>query len=150
MRICTPHLPPHLYITINTPTYPNIPLCTPVYPHIPLYTPTYPYIHTPTTPLFSQVAEKGVSVFLLPKGFLGTLHGLWDVLPLLSNSWVGEAAQIAFLERKMGAKFVERTYVFYSAHLTPLPPFDTIVMFQIDKSVKTACSKGLLKKRVSP
>lgn len=56
----------------------------------------------------TYVLEKGISVFLMPRGFLGTLRGMWDVLPLLSNSWVGEASQRAFLERKMGAQFVVR------------------------------------------
>eukprot|EP00271_Cylindrocystis_brebissonii_P009214 TRINITY_DN23901_c0_g1_i1.p1 TRINITY_DN23901_c0_g1~~TRINITY_DN23901_c0_g1_i1.p1 ORF type:complete len:537 (+),score=80.28 TRINITY_DN23901_c0_g1_i1:414-2024(+) len=54
------------------------------------------------------VLRRGLSVFLMPKGFLGSLQGLWDVLPMLSNSWVGEAAQIAFLKRHMKAEFVLR------------------------------------------
>lgn len=54
------------------------------------------------------VLEKGVSAFLMPAGFLGTVRALWDVIPLFSGTSVGEAAQLRFLKRRMGARFVKR------------------------------------------
>ncbi|KAH7447582.1 hypothetical protein KP509_01G112600 [Ceratopteris richardii] len=55
------------------------------------------------------VKKKGISVFLMPSGMLGTVQALWDVLPLFSNTGWGESSNIAFLEKHMGAKLIKRT-----------------------------------------
>ena len=55
-----------------------------------------------------QVRQRGISVFLMPAGMLGTVQSLWDVLPLFSNSGWGETSNIAFLEKHMGTKLVKR------------------------------------------
>ena len=55
-----------------------------------------------------QVRQRGISVFLMPAGMLGTVQSLWDVLPLFSNSGWGEISNIAFLEKHMGTKLVKR------------------------------------------
>eukprot|EP00850_Spirogloea_muscicola_P018116 SM000162S02394 [mRNA] locus=s162:280670:283014:- [translate_table: standard] len=52
------------------------------------------------------VLQKGLAVFLMPAGALGTLRALWDVAPLFANGALGEAANMAFLKRRMGAEFV--------------------------------------------
>lgn len=54
------------------------------------------------------VKQHGISVFLMPSGMLGTLLSLVDVLPLFSNSAWGQRANIAFLEKHMGATFEKR------------------------------------------
>eukprot|EP00252_Welwitschia_mirabilis_P002028 TRINITY_DN1197_c0_g1_i1.p1 TRINITY_DN1197_c0_g1~~TRINITY_DN1197_c0_g1_i1.p1 ORF type:complete len:521 (-),score=93.92 TRINITY_DN1197_c0_g1_i1:193-1755(-) len=54
------------------------------------------------------VERKGVSIFLMPSGMLGTLIALWDVLPLFSDSGWGQSTNIAFLEKHMGATFESR------------------------------------------
>lgn len=41
-------------------------------------------------------------------GMLGTLQALWEVFPLFTNTGWGESANLAFLEKNMGAKFEER------------------------------------------
>lgn len=52
-----------------------------------------------------QVKNKGVSIFLMHAGMLGTLQALWDVFPLFTNTGWGESSNLAFLEKHMGAKF---------------------------------------------
>ncbi|XP_002965264.2 uncharacterized protein LOC9659080 isoform X2 [Selaginella moellendorffii] len=54
------------------------------------------------------VKDKGISVFLMKAGMLGTLMALWDVLPIFSNTGWGQDANIEFLKRHMKTKFVER------------------------------------------
>lgn len=54
-----------------------------------------------------QVKQHGISVFLMPSGMLGTLHSLLDVLPLFSNTGWGQSANLAFLEKHMGASFIK-------------------------------------------
>ncbi|XP_010272086.1 PREDICTED: uncharacterized protein LOC104607980 isoform X2 [Nelumbo nucifera] len=54
------------------------------------------------------VKQHGISVFLMPSGMLGTLLSLLDVLPLFSNTAWGQSANIAFLEKHMGASFKKR------------------------------------------
>eukprot|EP00268_Persea_americana_P036682 TRINITY_DN361_c1_g1_i1.p1 TRINITY_DN361_c1_g1~~TRINITY_DN361_c1_g1_i1.p1 ORF type:complete len:564 (-),score=93.00 TRINITY_DN361_c1_g1_i1:293-1849(-) len=53
------------------------------------------------------VKQHGISVFLMPSGMLGTLHSLLDVLPLFSNTGWGQSANLAFLEKHMGASFIK-------------------------------------------
>ncbi|KAL2904236.1 Trypsin-6 [Bienertia sinuspersici] len=54
------------------------------------------------------VKQHGISVFLLPSGMLGTFLSLVDVLPLFSDSTWGQHANLAFLEKHMGATFEKR------------------------------------------
>ncbi|ESR51741.1 zinc finger MYND domain-containing protein [Citrus sinensis] len=54
------------------------------------------------------VKQHGVSVFLMPSGMMGTLLSLIDILPLFSNSHWGQNANLAFLEKHMGATFEKR------------------------------------------
>ncbi|KAH7674589.1 hypothetical protein IHE45_08G084200 [Dioscorea alata] len=54
------------------------------------------------------VRQHGISVFLMPSGMLGTLLSLLDVIPLFSNTGWGQKANIAFLEKHMGASFEKR------------------------------------------
>lgn len=54
------------------------------------------------------VKEHGISVFMMPSGMLGTLLSLVDVLPLFSNTIWGQNANLAFLEKHMGASFEKR------------------------------------------
>ncbi|MCD7472379.1 hypothetical protein HAX54_013607 [Datura stramonium] len=54
------------------------------------------------------VKNRGISIFLLQAGMLGTLSALWDVLPLFINNGWGEKSNIGFLEKHMGASFEER------------------------------------------
>ncbi|KAK1311097.1 hypothetical protein QJS10_CPA08g01625 [Acorus calamus] len=54
------------------------------------------------------VKQHGISVFLMPSGMLGTLLSLLDVLPLFSNTVWGQNANLAFLEKHMGASFEKR------------------------------------------
>ncbi|KAL7103469.1 hypothetical protein ACP275_08G181200 [Erythranthe tilingii] len=54
------------------------------------------------------VKNRGVSVFLMQAGMLGTLQALWEVFPLFTNTGWGENSNIAFLKKHMGASFEER------------------------------------------
>ncbi|XP_068652476.1 uncharacterized protein [Aristolochia californica] len=54
------------------------------------------------------VKQHGISVFLMPSGMVGTLRSLFDVLPLFSNTAWGQSANLAFLEKHMGATFEKR------------------------------------------
>ncbi|XP_065860954.1 uncharacterized protein [Euphorbia lathyris] len=58
--------------------------------------------------LYLNVKQHGVSVFLMPAGMMGTLLSLVDVLPLFSNTAWGQNANLAFLEKHMGATFEKR------------------------------------------
>lgn len=55
-----------------------------------------------------QVKHKGISIFLMQAGMLGTLSALWDVLPLFSNTLWGENSNIGFLKKHMGTSFEKR------------------------------------------
>ncbi|XP_068644365.1 uncharacterized protein [Aristolochia californica] len=57
---------------------------------------------------FDYVKHKGVSIFLMESGMLGTLRALWDVFPLFANTGWGESSNLAFLKKHMGATFEER------------------------------------------
>ncbi|KAF5948827.1 hypothetical protein HYC85_014784 [Camellia sinensis] len=57
---------------------------------------------------YEYVKHKGVSIFLMEAGMLGTLQALWDVFPLFTNTGWGESSNIDFLEKNMGASFVKR------------------------------------------
>lgn len=57
---------------------------------------------------FEYVKNKGVSIFLMHAGMLGTLQALWDVFPLFTNTGWGENSNLGFLEKHMGASFVQR------------------------------------------
>ncbi|GMP65388.1 hypothetical protein CsSME_00026201 [Camellia sinensis var. sinensis] len=57
---------------------------------------------------YEYVKHKGVSIFLMEAGMLGTLQALWDVFPLFTNTGSGESSYIDFLEKNMGASFVKR------------------------------------------
>jgi hypothetical protein len=59
--------------------------------------------------LHYQVKKHGISVFLMPAGMLGTMLSLADVLPLFSNTVWGQSANLAFLEKHMGATFKRRS-----------------------------------------
>ncbi|GBG61500.1 hypothetical protein CBR_g21843 [Chara braunii] len=52
-----------------------------------------------------HIKRKGVQVFLMPAGMIGTLHALWDVFPLFSNTAFGERRNVQFIERHMNTKF---------------------------------------------
>ncbi|XP_077221357.1 uncharacterized protein LOC143855078 [Tasmannia lanceolata] len=54
------------------------------------------------------VKHKGVSIFLMQSGMLGTLRALWDVFPLFANTGWGENSNLAFLKNHMGATFEQR------------------------------------------
>ncbi|XP_004244131.1 uncharacterized protein [Solanum lycopersicum] len=54
------------------------------------------------------VKHKGISIFLMQAGMLGTLSALWDVLPLFSNTLWGENSNIGFLKKHMGTSFEKR------------------------------------------
>nr|XP_004252023.1 uncharacterized protein LOC101252754 [Solanum lycopersicum] len=54
------------------------------------------------------VKRKGVSIFLMQAGTLGTLRALWDVFPLFTNTGWGENSNIRFLKKHMGASFDQR------------------------------------------
>ncbi|XP_051125089.1 uncharacterized protein LOC127247317 [Andrographis paniculata] len=54
------------------------------------------------------VKNRGVSIFLLPAGMLGTLRALWEVFPLFSNSEWGENSNLKFLEKHMDTSFEVR------------------------------------------
>ncbi|KAE9456554.1 hypothetical protein C3L33_11590, partial [Rhododendron williamsianum] len=57
---------------------------------------------------YEYVKHKGVSIFLMQAGMLGTLQALWDVFPLFTNTGWGENSNIGFLKNHMGASFSER------------------------------------------
>ncbi|KAJ0046465.1 hypothetical protein Pint_04171 [Pistacia integerrima] len=57
---------------------------------------------------YEYVKNKGVSIFLMQAGMLGTLEALWDVFPLFTNTGWGESSNIGFLKKHMGANFEER------------------------------------------
>ncbi|KAM0997533.1 hypothetical protein ACFX13_007508 [Malus domestica] len=57
---------------------------------------------------FEYVKNRGVSIFLMQAGMLGTLQALWDVFPLFTNTGWGENSNIGFLEKHMGASFDQR------------------------------------------
>ncbi|GAB2230571.1 hypothetical protein Droror1_Dr00014844 [Drosera rotundifolia] len=57
---------------------------------------------------YEYVKEKGVSIFLMQAGMIGTLQALWDVFPLFTNTGWGENANIAFLKKHMQASFEQR------------------------------------------
>ncbi|CAI5527158.1 unnamed protein product [Closterium sp. Naga37s-1] len=52
-----------------------------------------------------QVQQWGVAVFRLPHGLWGAVTALLQLLPLASDSSVGEAAQLRFLQQHMHASF---------------------------------------------
>ncbi|KAL3733550.1 hypothetical protein ACJRO7_022987 [Eucalyptus globulus] len=58
--------------------------------------------------LHIKVKSRGVSIFLMQAGMLGTLQALWDVFPLFSNTGWGEKSNIGFLNKHMGASFEQR------------------------------------------
>ncbi|CAI7857606.1 unnamed protein product, partial [Closterium sp. NIES-53] len=51
------------------------------------------------------VQQQGVAVFRLPHGLWGAVTALLQLLPLASDSSVGEAAQLRFLQQHMHASF---------------------------------------------
>ncbi|XP_047334017.1 uncharacterized protein LOC124937741 [Impatiens glandulifera] len=57
---------------------------------------------------YEYVKYKGVSIFLMQAGMLGTLQALWDVFPLFTNTAWGENSNLRFLEKHMGATFEAR------------------------------------------
>ncbi|CAK9150254.1 unnamed protein product [Ilex paraguariensis] len=57
---------------------------------------------------FEYVKHKGVSIFLMEAGMLGTLEALWDVFPLFTNTGWGENSNIGFLKKHMEASFEQR------------------------------------------
>ncbi|WOH04202.1 hypothetical protein DCAR_0623611 [Daucus carota subsp. sativus] len=63
---------------------------------------------------YEYVKRKGVSIFLMQAGMLGTLQALWEVYPLFTNTQWGENSNIAFLEKHMEASFKERPQPWYT------------------------------------
>ncbi|XVF70602.1 hypothetical protein PTKIN_Ptkin11bG0176000 [Pterospermum kingtungense] len=57
---------------------------------------------------YECVKNKGIFIFLMQAGMLGTLEALWDVFPLFTNTGWGENSNIGFLEKHMGASFEPR------------------------------------------
>ncbi|PQQ16740.1 uncharacterized protein Pyn_25491 [Prunus yedoensis var. nudiflora] len=57
---------------------------------------------------FEYVKSRGVSIFLMQAGMLGTLQALWDVFPLFTDTEWGENSNIGFLKKHMGASFDQR------------------------------------------
>ncbi|KQJ98314.1 hypothetical protein BRADI_3g36160v3 [Brachypodium distachyon] len=55
------------------------------------------------------VKQHGIAIFLMPSGMLGTLLSLIDVIPLFSNTIWGQDANLAFLQKHMGASFEKRS-----------------------------------------
>ncbi|CAM0902004.1 unnamed protein product [Alopecurus aequalis] len=55
------------------------------------------------------VKQHGIAIFLMPSGLLGTLLSLIDVIPLFSNTVWGQDANLAFLQKHMGASFEKRS-----------------------------------------
>ena len=58
--------------------------------------------------LLNQVKNRGVSIFLMQAGMVGTLQALWGVFPLFTNTGWGENSNLGFLEKHMGASFTQR------------------------------------------
>ncbi|XP_051205033.1 uncharacterized protein [Lolium perenne] len=58
---------------------------------------------------FLYVKQHGIAIFLMPSGLLGTLLSLVDVIPLFSNTVWGQNANLAFLQKRMGASFEKRS-----------------------------------------
>ncbi|XP_071698481.1 uncharacterized protein [Rutidosis leptorrhynchoides] len=58
---------------------------------------------------YEYVKRKGIAIFLMEAGMIGTLEALWEVFPLFTNTGWGENSNLAFLRKHMGANFVERT-----------------------------------------
>ncbi|CAI9295244.1 unnamed protein product [Lactuca saligna] len=58
---------------------------------------------------YEYVKRKGVSIFLMEAGMIGTLEALWEVFPLFTNTGWGETSNLAFLKKHMGANFEERS-----------------------------------------
>ncbi|KAL8172445.1 hypothetical protein V2J09_024249 [Rumex salicifolius] len=57
---------------------------------------------------YEYVKTRGVSIFLMQAGMLGTLRALWDVFPLFTNTGWGENSNIRFLEKHMQTSFEQR------------------------------------------
>ncbi|PWA91547.1 hypothetical protein CTI12_AA087740 [Artemisia annua] len=57
---------------------------------------------------YEYVKRKGVAIFLMQAGMIGTLEALWEVFPLFSNTGWGENSNLAFLTKHMGANFEAR------------------------------------------
>ncbi|KAK4258312.1 hypothetical protein QN277_007771 [Acacia crassicarpa] len=57
---------------------------------------------------YEYVKRKGVSIFLMKAGMLGTLQALWEIFPLFTNTGWGENSNIGFLKKHMGASFEVR------------------------------------------
>ncbi|KVI10325.1 hypothetical protein Ccrd_011267 [Cynara cardunculus var. scolymus] len=57
---------------------------------------------------YEYVKRKGVAIFLMEAGMLGTLKALWEVFPLFTNTGWGESSNLAFLKKHMGANFEAR------------------------------------------
>ncbi|PKA48679.1 hypothetical protein AXF42_Ash018496 [Apostasia shenzhenica] len=64
--------------------------------------------------LHIKVKHKGVSIFLMQSGMLGTLRALWDVFLLFVNNGWGENSNLTFLKKHMGATFEERPKPWFS------------------------------------
>ncbi|PPD94956.1 hypothetical protein GOBAR_DD08001 [Gossypium barbadense] len=60
------------------------------------------------------VKNKGISIFLMQAGMLGTLEALWEVFPLFTNTGWGESANLGFLKKHMGASFESRPQPWYT------------------------------------
>ncbi|CAM8890865.1 unnamed protein product [Rhodiola kirilowii] len=63
---------------------------------------------------YEYVKNRGISIFLMEAGMLGTLQALWDVYPLFSNTGWGENSNLGFLEKHMGASFETRPQPWYT------------------------------------
>ncbi|KAL8237716.1 hypothetical protein R6Q59_018797 [Mikania micrantha] len=57
---------------------------------------------------YEYVKRKGVAIFLMEAGMIGTLEALWEVFPLFTNTGWGESSNLAFLKKHMGANFEAR------------------------------------------
>lgn len=80
---------------------------------------------------YEYVKNKGVSIFLMQAGMLGTLEALWDVFPLFTNTGWGENSNIGFLKKHMGASFEQR----------PEPWFTNVTVEEIHSGDFLAVSK---------
>ncbi|PPR94372.1 hypothetical protein GOBAR_AA26303 [Gossypium barbadense] len=63
---------------------------------------------------YEYVKNKGISIFLMQAGMLGTLEALWEVFPLFTNTGWGESANLGFLKKHMGASFESRPQPWYT------------------------------------
>nr|KJB13650.1 hypothetical protein B456_002G087800 [Gossypium raimondii] len=63
---------------------------------------------------YEYVKDKGISIFLMQAGMLGTLEALWEVFPLFTNTGWGESANLGFLKKHMGASFESRPQPWYT------------------------------------